>query len=74
MSMFAGRVFDLDNPRDVAALVHIDRMMTQALHAEKALRALTAIINSQGIPAALARLGAEVRQPVDAWENEGGAL
>lgn len=70
------RVFDLDNPQDVAALILIDRMATRALQAEKAIRALVAVINGNGSHAltVLARLSAEHNAPLNSWENEGGAL
>ena len=67
--------FDLDNPKDVALLIHMDRMATRAAEFEKALRALVRTINgSSGALAALVRVAREVEAPIRTWENEGGAL
>jgi hypothetical protein len=67
------KVFDLDNPKDVAVLIQMDRSATEF---EKAMRAVVDVINrtDRSVLRKLSRINAEWRQPVEAWENEGGSL
>lgn len=67
--------FDLDNPKDVAVLIHMDRMTARAAAFEKALRALVRTINgNSGALTAFVRVAREAEAPIRTWENEGGAL